>query len=67
MKTTSAIHYWAAKLPACLSADSLSIPGSSQGHGPCRHSTPLHLPAWFSLAPSISALLSQPVAQEYDN
>jgi len=65
MKTASAIRYQAAKLPACLSADSISIPGSSQGRGPCRHFIPLT--SLVFLSPSISALFSQPEAQEYDN
>lgn len=41
METAHAIHYQAARLPACLGADSLSIPDSSQGHGPCWHFIPL--------------------------
>lgn len=41
METAHAIHYQAARPPACLSADSLSIPACSQGCGPCWHFIPL--------------------------
>lgn len=41
METAHAIHYQAAMPPACLSADSLSIPDCSQGRGPCWHFIPL--------------------------
>lgn len=56
METAHAIHYQAARLPACLSADSLSIPDSSQGRGPCWHFIPLTSLVFLSLTNSNSDL-----------